>query len=99
MCPRPTRAAADLTRAELRDGARALERKVARLRPQVVALVGISIYRLLFPTGEGAAGEKPERLGGARLFVLPNPSGLNASYPGFGHKLVWFEALAKLTNR
>jgi TDG/mug DNA glycosylase family protein len=38
-------------------------------------------------------GPKPETIGRARVFVVPNPSGLNASFPGFAHKLVWFERL------
>jgi hypothetical protein len=41
----------------------------------------------------GGAGAKSETISGARVFVVPNPSGLNASYPGFAHKLVWFERL------
>ena len=40
-----------------------------------------------------APGAKPETISGARVFVVPNPSGLNASYPGFAHKLVWFKKL------
>ena len=40
-----------------------------------------------------APGAKPETIAGARVFVVPNPSGLNASYPGFAHKLVWFKKL------
>lgn len=48
------------------------------------------------------AGEKLRilfALSGARVFVLPNPSGLNASYPGFAEKLVWFERLARELGR
>lgn len=93
VCPRTTRTAAELTKEELRRGARALERKVARLRPRVVALVGLTIYPLLFDGPAGGAGAKDVRLGASRVFVLPNPSGLNASFPGFEHKLVWFRAL------
>lgn len=93
VCPRTTRTAAELTPAELKAGARTLKRKVARLRPQVVALVGLTIHPLLFGAPAGGAGLKDVRLGDARVFVLPNPSGLNASFPGFEHKLVWFRAL------
>jgi hypothetical protein len=57
--------------------------------------VGLSVYRTMFgKQASPGAGPKPERLGTAELFVLPNPSGLNASFPGFAHKLVWFEKLA-----
>jgi len=94
LCPRPTRSAAELSSAELAAGARTLRRKIAAIRPAVVVPVGITVYARLVPRSRsGGAGEKPETIAGAPLFVLPNPSGLNASYPGFQHKLVWFEAL------
>jgi len=94
LCPRPTRAADELSRAEIARGRAALRRKIARLRPRVVALVGITLYQQLFGhPRSGGPGAKPESLGGARVFVVPNPSGLNASFPGFAHKLVWFAQL------
>jgi TDG/mug DNA glycosylase family protein len=94
LCPRVTRSAAELTPAERARGARALARKAARLRPRVVAFVGLSVYQAYFSlSASGGAGAKPETIAGARVFVVPNPSGLNASFPGFGHKLVWFQAL------
>jgi TDG/mug DNA glycosylase family protein len=95
LCPRATRSADELSDEEIAAGIAALRRKLARVRPKVVALTGVTIYRRLFPKGEGAAGDKPETLAGARLYVLPNPSGLNASYPGFEHKLVWFRKLRR----
>jgi TDG/mug DNA glycosylase family protein len=96
LVPRPTRQASELTREELEAGAVKLRRLVTRLSPRVVALVGVSIYTTLFrrPSSPGP-GMKSERLGDAALYVLPNPSGLNASYPGFAAKLVWFEGLAQ----
>jgi TDG/mug DNA glycosylase family protein len=94
LCARPSRAADELTREELQAGAKILARKVARLRPRAVALVGISLYKQVFPAGKTPGpGEKPDKLAGAPVFVLPNPSGLNASFPGFAQKLVWFEKL------
>lgn len=99
LCARPTRAAAELTREELAEGARLLERKIARLAPTWVALVGLTIYKQLFPKGTPGPGEKPETLAGARLYVLPNPSGLNASFPGFSHKLKWFRDLKEKSGR
>jgi TDG/mug DNA glycosylase family protein len=94
LCPRPTRSAAELTPAELTAGARTLRRKIAALRPAVVVPVGLTVYMRLAATARsGGAGEKPERIAGAPLFVVPNPSGLNASFPGFRHKLLWFERL------
>ena len=46
----------------------------------------------------GGAGAKPETIAGARVFVVPNPSGLNASFPGFEHKLVWFRKLRRFVS-
>jgi TDG/mug DNA glycosylase family protein len=62
----------------------------------VVAFVGVTVYRAFFgAAAAGGPGPKPERIGGARVFVLPNPSGLNASYPGFRDKLIWFRRLRR----
>jgi TDG/mug DNA glycosylase family protein len=99
LCPRPSRSASELSPAEMRKGARALARKIARLRPELVAFVGLTVYQAFFARARsGGAGEKPETIAGARVFVLPNPSGLNASFPGFAQKLVWFERLAAVTR-
>jgi TDG/mug DNA glycosylase family protein len=95
LCPRPTRAASELTRAEFEAGRRALARKCARLKPDVVAFIGISLYPLYFGLAKsGGPGPKPETIAGAAVFAVPNPSGLNASFPGFASKLIWFEQLA-----
>jgi TDG/mug DNA glycosylase family protein len=94
ICPRVTRTAAELTTAELGAGRLALARKIEELRPRVVAFVGLSVFQAFFGLKKsGGAGPKVERVAGARVFVVPNPSGLNASYPGFADKLVWYEAL------
>jgi double-stranded uracil-DNA glycosylase len=103
LCPRATRAAAELNREEIERGKRRLMAKIRRLRPEVVAFVGVTIYRDLFrklaPDAAGSgAGAKTELFCGARVFVLPNPSGLNASFPGFKHKLVWFERLREFID-
>jgi TDG/mug DNA glycosylase family protein len=68
----------ELTPAELRAGALALEAKVRRWRPKVVAVLGLTAYRIAFARPKASQGKQPERLGGAELWVLPNPSGLNA---------------------
>lgn len=100
LCSRTTRTAAELTAAELAAGCLSLNRKIRRLKPQVVAFVGVSIYRVFFPKSKSpGAGPKPETLHGSPLFALPNPSGLNASYPGFEHKLVWFRKLKTLISK
>jgi double-stranded uracil-DNA glycosylase len=99
LCPRPTRAADELTSEELARGRRTLMRKCAALKPGVVALVGVTVYTTVFGTRAGGGpGRKAETLGGAPVFVVPNPSGLNASYPGFEHKLVWYRKLHRFVT-
>jgi double-stranded uracil-DNA glycosylase len=96
LCPRATRSAAELRRDEIERGKRALDRKIRRLQPAVVAFVGVGIYREFFGLRvSGGAGPKHERIDGARVFVVPNPSGLNAAFPGFRDKLVWFQRLRR----
>jgi TDG/mug DNA glycosylase family protein len=100
LCPRSTRTAAELTTAEIDRGRRVLAAKCRRLAPAVVAFVGVSLYQTYFRLKKsGGPGEKPERIGAARVFVVPNPSGLNASFPGFADKLVWFTALRVFVDR
>jgi TDG/mug DNA glycosylase family protein len=99
ICERPTRSAADLTAAEIEAGRGTLGRKIARLEPRVVAFVGVSLYQQYFKLkASGGPGPKPETIAGARVFVVPNPSGLNASFPGFRHKLVWYEKLREFAD-
>jgi len=96
IVPRATRSAAEIRPAEYAAGRRALARKIRRVRPRVVAFVGVTAYRnFTGPAATGGAGPKPERLGDARVFVVPNPSGLNATYPGFRDKLLWYRRLAR----
>ncbi len=77
---RPTRTAAELSPEELRAGAAALDDLVARYRPRVLAVLGITAYRLGFGRPRATIGLQPERVGGAATWVVPNPSGLNAHH-------------------
>jgi TDG/mug DNA glycosylase family protein len=77
---RPTRTAAELSPEELRAGAAALDELVARYRPRVLAVLGITAYRLGFDRPRAGIGLQPERVGGAATWVVPNPSGLNAHH-------------------
>ncbi len=77
---RATATAAELAPEEYVAGGRALERKVRRHAPRALAVLGVGAYRAAFARPRAALGEQPERLGGARVWVLPNPSGLNANY-------------------
>jgi double-stranded uracil-DNA glycosylase len=80
LVARSTAAASELSDAELRAGRRRLEQKVRRYRPRWVAVVGIGAYRTAFRRPHAVAGRQPERLGSSALWVLPNPSGLNANH-------------------
>jgi len=80
IAPRPTRAAAELTDEELREGAAALERLVARLQPRLVAIVGVTAYRTAFGRRKATLGLQEETIGGRPVWILPNPSGLNAHF-------------------
>ncbi|GAB3862914.1 G/U mismatch-specific DNA glycosylase [Micromonospora andamanensis] len=80
MVARASARADELTAAELVDGARQLTDKVTRYRPRWVAVVGVTAYRVGFARPKAGFGPQPEQLAGARLWVLPNPSGLNAHY-------------------
>jgi double-stranded uracil-DNA glycosylase len=80
LASRPTRAATDLRDKELREGAAELEATVRRHRPRLVAVVGLGAYRTAFGRPRAAIGLQDERIGGRPVWVLPNPSGLNAHY-------------------
>ena len=80
LASRPTRAAADLHDDELREGAIELDAAVVRHRPRLVAVVGLTAYRIAFARPRATMGLQPEEIGGRPVWVLPNPSGLNAHY-------------------
>lgn len=75
---RATARADELTADELREGGERLLATIARTRPAVVAVAGITAYRQAFGVRKAQTGEQPEPVEGARLWVVPNPSGLNA---------------------
>jgi double-stranded uracil-DNA glycosylase len=78
LARRATARAAELTATELREGAGRLAALVERTRPRVVAVAGITAYRGAFRRPRAVLGPQPEPLGPAALWVVPNPSGLNA---------------------
>jgi double-stranded uracil-DNA glycosylase len=80
IAERPTRAAEELSLDELRSGARELERVVALHEPRLVAVVGLTAYRLAFARPRAAMGPQQDTIAGRPIWVLPNPSGLNAHY-------------------
>jgi TDG/mug DNA glycosylase family protein len=77
---RTTAAAAELSAGELVRGARRLRTKVQRYRPRIVAFLGLQAFRVAFGRPDAGVGPQTERFGGAAVWVLPNPSGLNAHY-------------------
>jgi double-stranded uracil-DNA glycosylase len=85
LVARPSATAAEVTAEELRAGAERLARLAREYRPAVVAVLGLTAYRIAFGRPKATAGPQPQSLGDAALWVLPNPSGLNASTKPAGH--------------
>ncbi|GAB2696055.1 G/U mismatch-specific DNA glycosylase [Nocardia thraciensis] len=80
VAARTTAKADELTADELREGGRALVERVARYRPRALAVLGIGAYRTAFGRPRVTVGRQPDSLGDTEVWVLPNPSGLNAHY-------------------
>ena len=109
LIARPSPGIDDLKPAEYVEGWAALERKIRKYRPSVVALVGVTLYRALLPlllgdkklvTRHGTdaiLGLRSETIHGARLFVLPNPSGRNANF-SYGEMLEAFTRLRRVVE-
>jgi TDG/mug DNA glycosylase family protein len=80
LVERTTATAAELSDVELRSGGERLVAKVLELRPRAVAFLGISTYRTAFGNARARVGRQPDSIGTSEVWVLPNPSGLNAHY-------------------
>lgn len=78
--PRPTASAAELGRGELAAAIPALERKIAHYAPGMIAFLGKPAWSVIAATRQVDWGPQPARFGGASVWVLPNPSGLNRSF-------------------
>src|ERR1051325_9085254 len=101
LVPRATPGIDTLKPEEFIAGARLLRRKLRRWKPEVVALVGVTLYRSLFacrPSVPVALGRQADLLEGARVFVLPNPSGRNANF-SYAEMLAAFRALRHAVSR
>jgi TDG/mug DNA glycosylase family protein len=96
IVPRPTPGIDTLRPEEYVEGRVRLRRKVSRYRPEIVAVVGVTVFRALFPERKGAVavGMQPEQIGSSAVFVLPNPSGRNANF-SYAEMLEAFRALAR----
>jgi TDG/mug DNA glycosylase family protein len=98
LVPRATPGIDTLARQEYTTGERTLRRKVRRWKPEIVAFVGVTLYRVIFAARTStpiACGVQQERFEGARVFVLPNPSGRNANF-SYQEMLAAFRALARI---
>jgi TDG/mug DNA glycosylase family protein len=80
LVERATAAAAELSREELQAGRRVLEKKVERYQPRAVAVLGVGAYRFAFDRPAATVGPQPEKMGKTLVWMLPNPSGLNAHF-------------------
>ena len=99
IAERATREASELTPTDYARGRKRLARMIAEVQPAVVAFVGGTAYRqFLGPSASPGPGAKPERIGDAVVFVVPNPSGRNAAYPGFRDKLTWYRRLKRWSD-
>jgi len=100
LVPRMTPGIDTLRPQEYVDGARALRRKIRRFKPSIVALVGVTLFRSLFSRRGGepvSLGLQAEEFEGARVFVLPNPSGRNANF-SYAEMLAAFRALRRASR-
>ena len=112
LIPRPSPGINDLVPSEYVEGWKTLDRKIRRYRPKVVALVGVTLFRAIEPLLAGevdrkaraamrsrsiALGPQPAVIHGARVFVLPNPSGRNANF-SYAEMLAAFMALGTTLN-
>jgi TDG/mug DNA glycosylase family protein len=89
LIARPSPGIDDLRPAEYVEGWKVLNRKIRRYHPEIVAFVGVTLFRAILPllpdaprisAASAVVGPQPIRIHGARLFVLPNPSGRNANF-------------------
>jgi double-stranded uracil-DNA glycosylase len=96
ICARATPGIDTLEPSEYIEGRVKLRRKIARYRPAIVAMVGVTVFRAMFPERKDAVslGPQPERIGESEVFVLPNPSGRNANFT-YQEMLDAFRALRK----
>ncbi|MCU1385343.1 MAG: mug [Acidobacteria bacterium] len=101
LVPRPTPGIDTLRPEEYVAGAQVLRRKIRRVKPEVVAFIGVTLFRSVFGRRPGqpvALGLQEERLEGARVVVLPNPSGRNANF-SYAEMLEAFVGLRRLLGK
>ena len=96
IVPRPTPGIDTIAPEEYVAGRLRLRRKILRYRPPIVAMVGVTVFRAMFPDRKDAVtlGPQRERIGGTEVFVLPNPSGRNANF-SYAEMLAAFRQLKR----
>jgi len=96
IVPRATPGIDSIEPLEYVEGRLKLRRKIARYKPPIVAMVGVTVFRAMFPERKGpvSLGPQTERIGEAEVFVLPNPSGRNANFT-YAEMLAAFRALKR----
>lgn len=80
VVPHATAAADELTLADYLEGGRRLVKKIERCKPRTLAILGVGAYRAAFDRKEAKVGRQDDRFGDTEVWVLPNPSGLNAHF-------------------
>ena len=100
IVPRATPSISTLAPAEYVAGRLRLRRKVLRYKPDIVAMVGVTVFRAMFPERKDVVtlGLQRERIGDTSVFVLPNPSGRNANFT-YAEMLAAFRALRRTCER
>lgn len=94
LVPRATTRASQLTAQELREGVGRVREVVSKVTPAVVAVAGLTAYRVAFERPRAALGRQPETIDGAELWVVPNPSGLNA-HETVSSLALWYRRVAE----
>ncbi len=95
---RPTITASELSKEELINGGKILVKKILKYKPEYAAIVGIDAYRIAFQKKSVKTGLQEDKIGQTKVWVLPNPSGLNANYPPQKLVEVFKEFYNQVTN-
>jgi len=80
FCKRTTARADELSNEEIVQGGKNLVKKIEKFKPQMLAVLGIGVYRTAFNQSKAKLGLQDTKIGNTRIWLLPNPSGLNAHY-------------------
>jgi double-stranded uracil-DNA glycosylase len=94
LAPRATAPASELSPAELKAGREHLAALADRYRPRIIAIAGVTAYRTAFGQPRASTGPQPDLLGPSRLWVVPNPRGLNAHWSLDGSAAAFSEVRA-----